>query len=249
MDDPIYPLVQGNDDYLRDTGTYVAPEVRVVRTEVHGQTILFAVSNPKDVIQREHAAGRFYELEELDIIARHFPQGGRFLDIGANNGNHSLFVAKFLAASQIMVFEPNPAAIPIFEAKIFLNGIEALCDRTRIGYGLSDVDAQASVRSNHFNLGRARMVEGGGDIPLRRGDAVLAGRQFDLVKIDVEGMEIKVLSGLRNWLNDVRLKLFVEVGQANYAAFENWCNSARYRVLEQFQRYPINKNFLVGPSD
>jgi Met-10+ like-protein len=58
--------------------------------------------------------GVFYEREELEIIATHF-KGGTFVDIGANVGNHSIFAAKFLGASKVIAFEPNPTAYVIFK--------------------------------------------------------------------------------------------------------------------------------------
>jgi len=52
------------------------------------------------------------------------------------------------------------------------------------------------------NLGGGRVVPGEGDIKLDRADRLLAGQRFDFVKIDVEGMEMDVLSGMSGLLAD-----------------------------------------------
>lgn len=228
---------------------FVSPPARVVRAVVHGTPIFLTVVNPKDEIQRHHISGQFYEPEELAIIARHFPLGGAFLDIGANVGNHSVYVAKFLHAARIVVFEPNPEAIAILDSNIFLNGIDGVCDRQFLGIGLSDrAAAAASLRTPRRNLGGTRVVDGAGEIRLEAGDTLLEGQIFDLIKIDVEGMELAVLAGLAGLIAATRPKLFVEVDVRNQPKFAEWLTASGYGVLEQFQRYAQNVNFLVGPT-
>lgn len=230
-------------------GIYVSPVARIVRCTVHGQPIFFTVVNPRDEIQKYHLQGGFYETEELAIIARHFPIGGTFCDIGTNVGNHSLYVAKFLHASKIVMFEPNPAAISILESNIFLNDINRICDRQYLGIGLSDHAANgASMRVPARNLGGSRVVEGEGDIRLDTADAVLVDQRFDLIKVDVEGMELQVLAGMTQLVAKTKPRIFIEVDQENQPGFDEWMKLADYIVLEQFQRYVRNTNFLIGPK-
>lgn len=241
-----HQLVVEADERLRETGAYVAPQAQIVRASHLGEAVYFTVENPRDVIQSEHLAGRFYELEELAIIARYFPLGGRFLDIGANVGNHSVYVAKFLRASRVAMVEPNPLAIPLLQSNIFLNGLEGVCERRYLGYGLSDGGAEAAfIRTGKDNLGGARVKEGEGDVPLRTGDQLFGTQEFDLIKIDVEGMEMKVLAGLAGYLAAYPTRIFIEVDKGNYGAFDEWVAAKGYRVLEKFQRYPSNTNFMI----
>ncbi|MFU1476853.1 FkbM family methyltransferase [Roseovarius sp. C7] len=244
-----HDIVAETDAQMRETGAYVAPHAQIVRATHLGETVFFTVDNPRDVIQSEHLAGRFYELEELAIIQRYFPLGGRFLDIGANVGNHSVYLAKFLRASRVAMVEPNPLAIPLLQANIFLNGLEAVCERGYLGYGLSDGAVEtATIRTGNNNLGGARVKEGAGDVPLRTGDALFGDQAFDLIKIDVEGMEMKVLAGMRSYLAARPTRIFIEVDKVNYDAFDEWIGANGYRVLEEFQRYPTNKNFMIEPG-
>ncbi len=228
-------------------GVYISPVARIVRATVHGQPVHFTVVNARDEIQKHHLQGVFYEPEELAIIARHLPIGGSFCDIGANIGNHSLYVAKFLHAARIVMFEPNPAAIAILDSNIFLNGIHGACDRQYLGIGLSDqAAAAASMRVPKQNLGGSRVVEGAGNIRLETADTLLAGQRFDLIKIDVEGMELRVLAGMKRLVAETRPLIFIEVDQENQAGFEVWLREVDYRVIEQFQRYARNSNYLIG---
>lgn len=243
-----HEIVAGNDRRRAETGAYASPRANVVRAVHLGQPVFFTVDNPDDVIQSEHLAGRFYEPEELDIIRRVFPIGGRFLDIGANVGNHSLYVAKFLHARRIILVEPNPQAIALLESNILLNGIEDVCDRSKLGYGLSDgAMDKAFIRVSQNNLGGARVKEGEGDVPLASGDALLGEEAVDLIKIDVEGMEMKVLAGLKGYLERHPAPIFIEVDKRNYAAFDAWVEANGYKILDRFQRYASNTNFMIEP--
>lgn len=232
-----------------DEEVYVSPQAQIVRSSYLGEPIFFTVNNPDDVIQSEHIAGRFYELEELSIMHRYFPIGGHFLDIGSNVGNHTLYMARMLRAQRVVPVEPNPLAIPLLTSNIHLNAIQDVCDLSYLGIGLSDgAHAFSFMRTGQNNLGGARIKEGSGDIPLKTGDELFAGQRFDLIKIDVEGLEMKVLAGMDSYLKANPTRLFIEVDKKNYAAFDAWVATNGYRVLDKFQRYRSNTNFMIEVS-
>ena len=134
----------------------------------------------------------------------------------------------------------------MLQSNIFLNGLEGVCERRYLGYGLSDGGAEtAFIRTGKDNLGGARVKEGEGDVPLRTGDQLFGTQEFDLIKIDVEGMEMKVLAGLAGYLAAYPTRIFIEVDKGNYGAFDEWIAAKGYRVLETFQRYPSNTNFMI----
>lgn len=219
---------------------------------IHGQPVHFFVANPRDTIQKIHATGTFYETEELDIIRRWCPPGAVFCDIGSNVGNHSLYALKFLHVSRVILFEPNPEAIAILLANMGLNGLLDRCDTTKLGFGLSDRDEGGkTIQASARNLGGGRIMDAGedatGSISLRRGDDLLAGVTPDFVKIDVEGMEMSVLSGLSDVVARARPIFFVEVDNKNRDAFLQWVTDNNYAVRARFRRYRTNENFLIVP--
>lgn len=225
---------------------FVSAPCQVVATEVFGSRIFFAVGNPKDFIQREQVAGKFYEEEELEIIRRHFPPGGVFCDIGANTGNHTLFVLKFLHASHAVVFEPNPPAFELLRTNMYLNGVEGRCDMRHLGIGVGARRLEgASISWKARNLGSGKIAPEGGDLTVERGDAMLEAPLPDFVKIDVEGMELDVLDGLSGTLATARPKLFAEVDNRNREAFDTWVGANGYVQVEAFKRYPANENLLL----
>lgn len=241
---PVHDYTQA----LRHGQPAVFEAVSLVACRIHGREFRFAVSDIPDPIQRSHRNGRFYEAEELEIIRGVFPLGGTFVDIGANVGNHSIFVGAFLSPAKIIPFEPNPLAWKLLLANLALNGLTGIADLSHVGVGLGASDATGFGMSEQFrNLGGARMLEGQGAIDLRTGDSLLARERPALIKIDVEGMELQVLEGLEATVHRSRPLLFVEVNDSNLAGFQGWCQRMEYKTVTTFRRYRTNCNYLIRP--
>lgn len=227
-------------------GTYT-----VVRGLVLGQPVLFAVRNPHDVIQQHHMRGRFYEEEELEIIRAAFRPGGTFLDIGANVGNHAVFVAMFLHPQQVIVVEPNPLAYDNLVANVAMNRLETLIDVTWLGHGVAAEEAQGyGIVAPKGNLGAGHLVKGAteGAIPVTTGDRIAGDRKIDFIKMDVEGMEMEALAGLSGVVARDRPKMFIEVDNRNQPAFLEWVEAHGYRIDSRLKRYKTNENFLLCPQ-
>lgn len=225
----------------------------ICETTIGNRQIRFFVSNEEDHIQKQHLKGLFYEPEELKIIETHFVKGSIFADLGSNVGNHTIYVGKFLFPSQIIVIEPTPEIIVTLRANILINDLERIVDQSYLGVGLSDVEAQATASVNPRNLGGTRMsvakTGGEGTLRLLPGDQLFSGKRIDFIKLDVEGMEIKALTGLTDTISRCRPRIFIEVDNKNREQFDAWCVSMSYSIIEKFQRYSSNENFLLYPSE
>ena len=223
--------------------------IDVTAGRVEGRRVLFATDKDADPIQRAHRNAQFYEPEELALLRAHVRPGATFVDIGANVGNHTLYAALFLGAARVIPVEPNPLALRLLLMNVMMNGIEDVVVRSGLGLGLADREAEGfGMEERARNLGAAKMRAGEGELRVTTGDALLAGETPDFIKIDVEGMEMLALAGLKDTLARARPKMLIEVDQANYDAFDAWRAAAGYRVVETIQRYPTNRNFLLVPE-
>ncbi len=218
----------------------------VIAFRYRERAVSFFVNNEKDVIQRHHVSGDFYEREELWLLERFFPRGGVFLDAGANVGNHVVFAGHFLFPSQIIVIEPNPAARLLLDINIRLNNLARLVDASVARYGLADAAGFAAAVTPPCNLGGTWLdAAGGGEIPLVRGDDVLLGRRIDFIKLDVEGMELRALDGLSEVIRTNRPGMFIEVDNSNIDGFQAFLALAGYVIYARCKRYAENENFVV----
>ena len=223
--------------------------LRVIHAKVLDRPVVFCWNMKRDPIQRSHRNGRFYEFEELSQLLKVVKKNGVFLDIGANVGNHSLFFALFLNARKVIPFEPNPRAFNLLIQHVLLNGLREKFDLTHIGVGLSDKASSGfAMQDVSRNLGGARMLEGKGGLDVYRADALLKTETPDFIKIDVEGMELKVLAGLEGILERCKPMIFIEVDNVNETAFLDWVEQHDYAIALTKQRYKTNKNHLLVAS-
>jgi FkbM family methyltransferase len=218
------------------------------------RTLRFFVANPNDVIQRHHLMGEFYEKEELEIITSHWCPGGTVLDIGANVGNHTVFMSKYLSAKQIFVFEPNPPVAAVLQINILLNQCSNV-DVRFLGKALGATDQRVSLvlpprtRAGLENLGGTSVAsDPKGSVAMVTGDSLLAGEHVNFIKIDVEGLEMEVLDGLQNTISLGRPNIFIEVMQANEDALFEWMTRNAYKIIAQYSRYDRIVNYMLIPT-
>ena len=172
------------------------------------------------------------------------------IDIGANIGNHGLFAAAFLSAARVIPFEPNPKALKLLLANISANGLVAKYDLSHLGKGLGAApSAGFGMEARDRNLGAAKMLPDEGDIEITTGDLALEGDQPDFIKIDVEGMEIDVLSGLTETISRTRPNLCVEVNDENSGAMAAWIKANAYRQVDEYRRYRRSENVFLCPAE
>lgn len=141
-----------------------------------------------------------------------------FCDVGANIGQHSLFMSNY--ASTVHAFEPYQRVSKKLKHHIQLNGITNISLHE---LGLSDKDEQLDFYApTGRNLGigsfDASTVSKGniaaGKLSLVRGDDYFKQKMIEavtLLKIDVEGFEKAVLRGLQATLEQQRPIIVCEI--------------------------------------
>lgn len=141
------------------------------------------------------------------------------LDVGANAGNHTLFMS--LYCSEVHAFEPYPRVARQLKRNVEINGL----DKVRLHeVGLSDQDqrlpyfenADRNFGAGSFESGHQGLQDSAKcDLPLVAGDAYLQGlglKRLDFMKIDIEGFEVEALRGMRGTLEKFRPVMVVELG-------------------------------------
>jgi FkbM family methyltransferase len=221
------------------------PVFMPVRQGPHALRLPYTGLNP--VIEREQARGLFFEQEELSYLAARFPAGLRIVDAGANTGNHTLFFAAVMQAS-VVPLEPHPRAGAALRAAMRENGL-ANVDLTKLGIAVgAEPGRLRTIESPGGGLGATRFVaDPRGPVAVQPLDALIDG-PVDLVKIDVEGMEMAVLAGARRLITAHRPALFIEVLDATLPAFLAWTEANAYRVEKLFPD-KTHCNYLLVPAE
>lgn len=169
------------------------------------------------------------------------------LDVGGNIGNHSLYFSRRF--KRVVAFEPNPPVAKIFEANVLLNGVRNV-ELVQVGLG-EEPSTLRFVSNSGDNIGGSGFIgglakESDGEVtelPIERGDAVLARRSLDarigLLKIDVEGFELFALRGLKETLSrDLPFVLFESHGNSGHGGkavmdFLRGCGYRQFIAVEK----------------
>jgi len=206
----------------------------------------FLVDEIHDSVQNFHACGRFYELEELELLRKAAPPKPRILEVGAHVGNHTVFFSAFLDAERIVPIEPNARAQASLRINCLLNNA-ANVDLSRVDHALGAECGTGSIASPmQYSSGSAFIALGtDGPVKIVPGDELFPEDTFDLIKIDVEGMEIDVLRGLAGLIQRCRPVLFVEVKDEHDAAFQELIKGWGYSIATQTRMYPQLTNYLA----
>lgn len=151
-----------------------------------------------------------------------------FFDIGANIGQHSLFMS--LHAGQVHSFEPYSVVSQKLERHIELNSISNIqLHKVGLSNQQEELDFYAPTGRNQgigsFDAGTvSKGNKNLGKLALVRGDDYLTQnglQDIALLKIDVEGFEKNVLTGLKDTLEKSRPIIVVEVTYGNSLSFDS----------------------------
>jgi FkbM family methyltransferase len=151
-----------------------------------------------------------YEPDIVALIARRAPRGGVFFDVGANIGLITFSVGVRRPDLSIHAFEPDPANVERWHRNCELNpGVRARLEETAVGATRGEIGLARGEES-----GWSFIADETGDISVRVIDLdahASANRiaRIDVLKIDVEGYEAKVLEGARSLLQHQAVGLIV----------------------------------------
>jgi FkbM family methyltransferase len=123
---------------------------------------------------------------------------GVLLDLGANIGMASLWLAKSYSFTQVIAVEPDPYNAALVRQNLELNGIAGQVLEAAIGPKEAVARFEFSELSN---LGR--LSENGSLVPMISVDTIIqkfAVTRFALIKIDIEGGEQELFDGPPEWL-------------------------------------------------
>src|SRR5690606_15921350 len=151
-----------------------------------------------------------YELAMLRDIASHLTDESLVLDIGANIGNHALYLA-VVSGCKVYAFEPNAHLCLALDESIKENHLQSKIKVFQNGVGAAIAKAHFA-NINRENLGAQSLDvsnQSQDDIDIVTIDETIQ-EKVDVIKIDVEGMELEVLKGAQKTIEKYRPFIYVE---------------------------------------
>jgi FkbM family methyltransferase len=222
-----------------------------------GQAHFQYAADPSDAIGRAlfWKGLSYWEAETIRVFIDLIASSTGFMDIGANTGVYSLLARALNPEINVIACEPVSYVFVRLCRNIELNGwsdqIHAVQE------AMSNVIGESTL---HVPFGKiptsASLTKGGFRgmagyqiaVETRTVDALLDDLQLrvDLVKIDVEGHEAKVLEGMMGLLGTSRPSLIVEVNpDGQHREIESILRSFDYRFFHLRDQGPVETATLI----
>jgi len=138
------------------------------------------------------------------FLSRYVTPGMTVIDIGANIGPYSLFLAELVGdQGQVLAFEPDPGLFEVALTNIRENGTELIIKIQNLALGSQP--GPASLYRSSFNSGDKRQSVSrrhGDGVPVcvARIDDIVCHEKIDFIKLDVQGWEAEVMRGMQRTL-------------------------------------------------
>ena len=222
--------------------------LRTVPIAVFGNDLIGAKVFLEGIYENESILDLFSLLSDLDLDAAKMT----IADVGANIGNHSVQYSR--AFGRVLSFEPNPRVYDLLEANT-----KRLGNVKAFPFGLGRGKSRRTIREKWDNLGESSAVH---DIDADHefemdvfalDDLSRKLGKVDVMKIDVEGMEMDVLMGARKLISKDRPVICLEQhpsefsGEFNETESLDWLRKRGYRMFAlrdyKFRRW-INRRLM-----
>lgn len=213
------------------------------RFTVRAQGMTFVV-NTTDLIDSYLALYGAWEPEQLNrfaaVAAR--VRFDLFLDIGANAGVYSVFVASKKLAKEVIAFEPDPGNFARLKANLEANDLQE--DVWFLPLALGDEAAEVTLtQAGDYNRGESYITQP--DMPegavthrvrqVKFDDEYQIRNKHILVKMDIEGYEFRALAGMERTLRDNLCYLQVELYSDRLEELKALFARFGYRFLGTFE--------------
>jgi FkbM family methyltransferase len=171
------------------------------------ETFLSSSMDVSYFVAEEGGADASIDREAMRYIKKLSP-GDTYIDIGANTGFLAMNASRRVGrGGRVLAFEPSPREYTRLQG----NGRRNQCSNlicVNIALGAKNSLVRFHVEPHHTGLNKLVPAEGGGHgeapfVPVVAGSGILAdwvGSRPALLKIDVEGAEMLVLAGIRDFL-------------------------------------------------
>ena len=216
-------------------------EPRFATVTAEGVDYLIYLTSPdRDYIQKNLATrGVPYELPMLTNMKSQLTAGSTVLDVGANIGNHTFYLAQVVGC-QVIAFEANDELAHAMDITISEVG---LGERVTVhAFALGEKPGFAEFeQAMPENLGGQSLRIGSGRIKVRALDSFGILAPISAIKIDVEGMELDVLKGGRKLIERNLPILYVESQtKESFIEISSYLTTLGYCYRDTFNATPTH---------
>lgn len=160
-----------------------------------------------------------YNHAELNMLLQMLREGSVVAEIGSNIGCHTVPLAKHVGPSgRVLAFEPQRVIYQMLCGNLAMNGLwNVRAENVALGASAGTVGLPPVDYAQPNNFGGLSLVPTAAEeAPLKTLDSYKLP-QLNLLKIDVEGMEVPVLIGAQDTIKRLRPFIYVENDRKEHA--------------------------------
>src|SRR3990172_5392705 len=149
-----------------------------------------------------------YEAKKQVVISKTLRLGQTFYDIGANVGFYTLLGGRCVGSSgRIVAVEPLPRNVQLLDRHLSINDISNVCVVVK---AVSDFIGTARFSTEGHSTSKLS-ADGQTSVEVTTLDALVETMEYppDIMKVDIEGAEMKLLRGAKKVLEEFRPVIFL----------------------------------------
>ena len=192
---------------------FTHPENNILDVAISELSAKFYVYTPDELRLVESVTGDEGEKKVMESFLSFIKNDDIIYDVGANMGTYSVLLAKKTGSTgKVIAFEPEQESYNIFIKNIALNGLQNIIV-VKKALGKENGQAQLYIGKTTGNFSLVKSYEENLDaqtIEIVHGDEFVVKNNLPIpraVKIDVEGYEYNVLTGLKETLSNALCKI------------------------------------------
>ena len=168
------------------------------------KNIFFFVPNLTENIYFELYVNGYYERETINFFIKEIPQNGVFIDVGANIGSITVFIAKLRPDVKIFAFEPEPTVYAYLVKNIEINDLKNVVVYNYAVHKLNNIELPFYSRADKSGKGSFSNVFTDNAVMVRTINLDNFFIQTNIIpsaiKVDVEGYEKLVFESMEFFL-------------------------------------------------
>ena len=184
---------------------------------------------------------KLFEDEQITFFINNFKKYNPeyFLDIGAHGGLYSIILKKNFPNLNVLAFEPDQQNRYQLYGNLFLNKFESRIKVYDFGLSSDNKEVSFGIRKEGNRGGKTIKETGNLKIIVKPLDEIFLEKSKNcFLKIDVEGHEMDVIMGSKNFLKNNFCLIQVEILDPNkFSDFNFMMNNLVYTLVKQIEDY------------
>ena len=209
----------------------------IVSFNYQSTPIKFEITGKNLAVEIANVGGTFYELPELEFIRQNLKSSNPVIvDIGANTGNHLVYFAKIMQASKVIPIEFHPDIIATLKKHISINQVSNI-DLSILGYAIGENSGTSFIKEHPAKDLCLTEIDNniinGTKVEVMTLDDLIK-EKVDFIKVDVQGTEVKALTGAKNLISIYQPDMLVEVAKNHMKDFRKFLEAVKYQTVKAF---------------